>query len=321
MTEKVTPLRENDEAWIADIRARINALIESGEVNAAQISREANVNSSTLSQFRARKYAGRNELIAERLLTWMETYQRRKEARRQIAEGPGFVLTRTAGQVLDTLTYAHMAGDIVLIYGGAGTGKTEALREYTRNNAGVCLSTMTPAHATVATSLREIGKCIGVQPRRDNAALFDAICQGLADQRGLLIIDEAQHLGTKALDQIRSIHDRVGCGIALVGNEQVYGRMTGGTRAEYLDRLYSRIGMRTRLGRVLEADARAIASAWGIEDQTAQRLLTGIARKPGGLRGLAKTLVLAGMMAGKEAPVEPKHIRAAWKRLAGEVAA
>ena len=318
MTETVTPL---EEPWVGEVRERINHLIDSGEVSAAQISRESSVNSSTLSQFRAGKYPGRNPLIAERLRTWMETHQRRKEARKAIAEGPGFVLTRTAEQVLDTLTYAHMAGDIVLIYGGAGTGKTEALREYARSNAGVCLSTMTPAHATVATSLREIGKCIGVQPRRDNAALFDAICQGLADQRGLLIIDEAQHLGTKALDQIRSIHDRVGCGIALVGNEQVYGRMTGGTRAEYLDRLYSRIGMRTRLGRVREADARAIAAAWGIEDSTAQRLLTGIARKPGGLRGLSKTLVLASMMAGGGNPVEPKHIRAAWKRLAGEVAA
>lgn len=316
--ENVTPL---EEPWIAEVREKINHMIESGEVSAAQVSRESNVNSSTLSQFRAGKYPGRNELIAGRLRTWIETHRRRKEARKEIAEGPGFVLTRTAEKVLDTLTYAHMAGDVVLIYGGAGTGKTEALREYTRSNAGVCLSTMTPAHATVATSLREIGKCIGVQPRRDNAALFDAICQGLADQRGLLIIDEAQHLGTKALDQIRSIHDRVGCGIALVGNEQVYGRMTGGTRAEYLDRLYSRIGMRTKLGRVLEADARAIAAAWGIEDQTTQRLLVNIARKPGGLRGLSKTLVLAGMMAGTKAPVEPRHIRAAWKRLAGEVAA
>ncbi|HID48851.1 MAG TPA: DNA transposition protein, partial [Chromatiales bacterium] len=219
--------------------------------------------------------------------------------------------------ITDTLTYAHMADDIVLIYGGAGLGKTEALREYARNNSGVCLSTMTPAHATVATSLREIGKCVGVQPRRDNAALFDAICQGLGDARGLLIIDEAQHLGTKALDQIRSIHDRVGCGIALVGNEQVYGRMTGGTRAGYLDRLFSRIGMRTRITRATANDASALAEAWGLTDSVAVKLIVDIARKPGGLRGVTKALRLAHMLSGGK-PIEPKHIRAAWRRLGGD---
>ena len=318
MTEKVAKLRPAEEEFIVSVRAEINRMIGAGEVSAAQVSREANVNGSTLSQFRADKYPGRNDVVAERLNTWMETFAKRQEATKKIASGPGFVLTHTAERVIDSLTYAHMAGDIVLIYGGAGVGKTEALREYTRSNSGVCLSTMTPAHATVATSLREIGKCVGVQPRRDNATMFDAICGALADQRGLLIIDEAQHLGAKALDQIRSIHDRIGCGIALAGNEQVYGRMSGGTRAEYLDRLYSRIGMRTRIGRATEADAKAIAKAWRIDNSTSIKLLINIARKPGGLRGVNKTLLLAGMFT--EDKIEPKHIRAAWKRLAGEVA-
>jgi DNA transposition AAA+ family ATPase len=319
MTDNIAKLHEDEADWIVAVRAEINRMIEAREVSAAQITREASVNQSALSQFRNNKYPGRNEVIAERLKTWLETFAKRQEATKKIATGPGFVLTHTAERVMDSLTYAHMAGDIVLIYGGAGVGKTEALREYARSNSGVCLSTMTPAHATVATSLREIGKCVGVQPRRDNATMFDAICSALADQRGLLIIDEAQHLGAKALDQVRSIHDRIGCGIALVGNEQVYGRMSGGTRAEYLDRLYSRIGMRTRLGRATEADAKALAKAWKIGDATSAKLLVNIARKPGGLRGVTKTLLLAGMFT--EDKIEPKHIRAAWKRLAGEVAA
>src|ERR1035437_1267786 len=50
---------------------------------------------------------------------------------------------------------------------------------------------------------------------------------------GLLVIDEAQHLSVAALDQIRSIHDATDLGIALVGNQQVYARLTGGNRAAY----------------------------------------------------------------------------------------
>jgi len=303
---------------VAAIRDELNVLLKKREITAALVSREANVSSATLSLFLKDQYSGRNDRIAARLRTWIDTWKRRVESQDQIQKGPGYIHTPTAEKILSALDYAHMAGDMALIYGGAGIGKTETLKEYVRNNAGICFATMTSANKTVATALTEIAKCVGVPPKRNNSMLFDAICVAIKDQRGLLIIDEAQHLGAQALDIIRAIHDKTGCGIVLVGNEQVYSRISGGgTRAEYLDRLYSRVGMRLELGRSTEGDAHALAEAWKVSDVDAVKLLVAIAKKPGGLRGITKTMRLATLMARKDS-IHARHIRKAWNKLVPE---
>lgn len=313
-TDVPNPNDPNDPAW-EPVREKINKLIEGGGIKATQIAKESACGATALNQFLNRKYTGRNDLIRDRLERWFETYKRRLEAEQEMTDGPGFVMTPTAQKITDTVSYAHMAHDIVLVYGGAGTGKTETFREYVRNNSGVCLATMTPAHATVATSLREIGKCVGVHTTRDNAMLFDNLTEALKDRRGILIIDEAQNLGIKALDQIRQIHDKINCGIVLSGNEQVYSNMSG-RRAEYLDRLHSRIGMRTHINRPSAQDAERIADAWGITDATSIATIVSISLKPGGLRLVSKVLRLAHMYSQK-GQIQIKQIRIAWKQLGG----
>jgi DNA transposition AAA+ family ATPase len=120
------------------------------------------------------------------------------------------------------------------------------------------------------------------------------------DTHGLLVIDEAQHLSVAALDQVRSIHDATGVGIALVGNDGVFARMAGGRNAQQLDRLYSRVGKRLRVEKSTEADILAIIKAWGIDDAECRTTLIAIARRPGALRTLTKTLRLASMHAAAE---------------------
>lgn len=326
MNSKVTKLKNanapnnndpNDPAW-EPVRKQIQELLDNKVISARKLSQESGNNETGVNQFLNYKYTGRNDRINERLQTWLDTHKRRMEAEKEIPDGPGFVLTKTAIKIEETLTYAHMAKDIALVFGISGVGKTETFREYVRNNSGVCLATMTPSHVTVAKSLREIGKCLGIGPMRDNAALYDAVSDALMGTNGLLIIDEAQHLGTAALDQIRQIHDRAGCGIVFAGNEQVYTNLTGSRRAEYLAPLFSRCGMRTRLKASMAVDARTLGNAWGIEDATSLKLVVDIAKKPGGLRLITKTLKLAHMLAVNKEGLEPKHIRAAWHRLGGD---
>lgn len=302
----------NDAAWEA-IRSTCQQYLDNKIVNQRQLSKESGVNESALNQFLNRKYVGRNDRISQRLQNWIDTNQRRVEAQAEIPTGPGFIYTATAQKIEETLTYAHMAPDIALIYGAAGVGKTEMFREYARNNAGVCIATMTPAHATVNKALIEIGKCVGIRPMRDTSSHYDALCKALEDRRALLIIDEAQNLGNKALDQIRQIHDRVECGIVLAGNDQVYTNMSG-RRAEYLDRIFSRVGMKTRLKEATQQDAAMLIEAWGISDSESTGLLLKISKKPGALRIMTKVLKLSHMIS-EDDKVQPKHIRAAWNRL------
>ncbi|MFM9673702.1 AAA family ATPase, partial [Streptomyces galilaeus] len=71
----------------------------------------------------------------------------------------------------------------------------------------------------------------------------------------LLIIDEAQHLSEKAIEEIRSWNDKVGLGIALFGNVKVLRRIEGGGRDDAFAQLYSRLSMRMIRPLPLQADA------------------------------------------------------------------
>jgi len=308
-----------DEQYIQGVRDRLNAMIDGVTVTPALVADESGINASRLSQWRMGKYKGDNLKTAQAVERWIDTYESRQETQAELPTGPQFVLTPTAHKILNCIQYAHHAGDIVLIYGGAGVGKTETIRQYVSEHSGVCLVTFTPAHNTMRAALSGIASCVGVQVRREMNTTFDAICHALQKRKGLLIIDEAQHVNANTLDMIRAIHDRTACGIVYSGNELVYTNLTGGDRAAYLDRLSSRVGMRLPIKRVTAEDARSLAEAWGITTADITKLLADIAAKPGGLRGVTKVLKLAHMYRGEEA-LAARHVRAAFNQLNGVMA-
>jgi DNA transposition AAA+ family ATPase len=172
----------------------------------------------------------------------------------------------------------------------------------------------------VVPALEEVAFALGLREISGGAArLKRAIIARLRGTKGLMIVDEAQHLGTAALDELRTLHDATEVGLALVGNESVYARMTGGNRAAYLDRLFSRIGKRVRLVRSHKDDIDALIDAWGIDAKECRQVLHDIAAKPGALRGITKVLRLASRIAaGRRHKLSCEDIRAAWLDLGGE---
>jgi len=302
-----------------ELRKVLKDLCNNGEITTAKLYEESDVSQSAINQFiNGRESKTRFDKVFIQLSTWYETYQRRLESEKEIPNGPGYIHTETSRKIEEVVTYAHMAPDIVKVYGISGAGKTETFKEYVRNNSGVCLATMTSVHATVKSSLVEIGKCLSVSNARNNHLLFDEICDALVVKRGLLIIDEAQHLRTSSIDQIRQLHDATGCGVVLAGNEQVYSNIKGNNNtAEFLAPLSSRAMMGIRLKKTLPGDAVKIANAWGINNDESIKIIIEISQRPGALRAVHKTIKYACMLSSNRIP-QTKHIRAAYKRLTEE---
>jgi len=217
------------------------------------------------------------------------------------------------------LTYAQIAGDISCVYGSAGIGKTKTCERYQRENPSVWMATMTTSHAGSAACLEEVAISIGMREIPFKAArMFREVCARVRGTRGLLIIDEAQHLSPAALESLRAIHDATGIGLVLAGNEMVYARLTGGARTAKFAQLYSRVGKRLRITRPLKADVMAIAGAFGITGAKEREACWVISKKGGALRQVVKTLRLAAMIAtGNGAQMDIDHIRAAWDDLKG----
>lgn len=308
-TATITTIYQGDN----ELREQIRAVLSNNKrLSQALLSKEAGISTTTFNQWLNGKYLGDNEGVELKIKLWLEADTNRRAAGNQMPEAPSFVNTPTAARVLGTLAYAQMAGDIAVVHGLAGIGKTKAGEHYQQNSPNVWIATMDPSTAGVVTALQEICEALGLAPLGGARQMARAIGKRVKDTNGLLIIDEAQHLSVGALDVIRSIHDSTGLAIALMGNDGVFARMAGGRNAQQLDRLYSRVGKRLSLKRPTETDVITLLKAWGIEDTKCHSTLLQIAGSGGALRSLTKVLRLANMYAGAEGrPVCCEDVRAA----------
>jgi hypothetical protein len=317
MTQKVTTLPQGGAVDHEALREHLREVMASDGLTQKAVFREAEVGESAGNQWLKGTYTGDNETVAHKLQRWLDAHRRRQEAGARMPDAPGWIETPTAGRVYDAISYAHMAGDVVVVYGGAGLGKTETIEHYRRSEPGVWVVTMSPASGSVTAALSEVCHALDIEESGRKQKMQRAILRRMQGRHGVLIIDEAQNLQTSALDQMRALHDQAGVGLVLVGNETVYSGMTG-NRAAYLDRLFSRVGKRVKLSKAGKPDVHALAGAWGITDGEAIDILQEIGKKPGALRVVTKTLRLASLFAqGAGEALTAHYIRAAWQELGG----
>ncbi|UEX77028.1 AAA family ATPase [Spiribacter halobius] len=298
------------------LQEEIARIMEAEELTQGSVAREAGLSASAISRWFKGRYEGNVQALESKLRRWLDARRAKQELTTQLPEAPDWVETPTATTIQAALSYAQMASAISCIYGGAGVGKTSAIRRHQRASPNVWVVTATPTTARPGPILYRIAAALGI---RTSGALHQVehnIVERVRDTRGLLVIDEAQHLCHRALDAVRSIHDAAGIGVVLAGNEIVYSQLTGGNRSMGFAQLFSRISKRVRLGRPKDGDVDALLDAWGIDEREARQLAHHIARRPGALRGLTQTLSMAAMFAGGTPGV--KHIRAAWADLGGE---
>lgn len=309
--EEDRPLKGSSQELIDRVRAvlKVEGLSQSGA------SKEIGVSSSALSQWLSDSYRGDIEAVETKIKTWLSARDERVAAASVLPSKPDWFPTPTAKKVVSTLQYAQMMGDLVVIYGGAGLGKTVTLEHYRASQPNVWIATMAPDTEGVVSCLEEVAEAVGIrEPAGGARRMARAIRKRIESTRGLLIVDEAQHLGLKALEELRSIQDSAKIGMALVGNEAVYNRLTGGNRSAAFSQLYSRIGLPLPLARPTSGDVRAMGDAWGVKGKEEISLLESIAGKPGALRMATKTLALASVIAAGE-PITAQHLRQAWRRL------
>lgn len=313
----MTTLEKHNKA-IAEIR-------EQESLSQAVIAKEIGISETQLSQYLKGIYQERVSAEAytqleNKIQQWLDVRASRKEQQNQLPSQPKFFDTSITQRVTSTLAYAQMMGDLVIIYGGAGLGKTITIANYKAANPNVFTIEATPTTATMGGIMRAISKACGINSvKGHNDALEQAIIDRLKNTQGLLIIDEAQFLNERGLECARRIAELAGIGLALVGNETVYGQLTGRNRGAEFAQLFSRIGKRVRLTTPSKADVKDLAIAWGIKAKEEQQLLEEIAKKPGALRIVTKVLKLASLMAqGAKQELDRTHIISAWKDLGAD---
>ena len=306
------------EEQIADWRRlteRLKQLAEEKGWSKAETARRIGMPDGTFSQWFSGKYSGRLDTTNAQVARYIDQQDEQASFFASVPQSPPYFPTRTSREIMETLAWAHVAGDLVAITLGAGMGKSQSCNEYKARRPNVFMTTISEHTKTVNAMLIEIIAMLGIH-EHNPARFVRAIGERLsASGNALLIIDEAQHLIPEAINQLRHFSDLYKCGIALVGNDEVYDRLRDNKeKKRTYAQLRRRIGMRlTRLKPYPEDIAAAIA-AWGVKDDQCVKLLTAIGGKAGALGQIDKTMKAATMLAmANNAPVGFTHISAAWK--------
>lgn len=281
------------------------------------VSRKTGIPTGTISQFCGGSYAGDNVKLAEQVFRYRQTLVAQTRIAVELPEIPGYFETETSKQ-LERLLQIGQRGRVVVAAMGAGLGKSITARNYTACYTNVFMATMSPSTAGVNNMQIEVLEALG---ERDAVGTPQKLSRRIRAKVSnlsspLLILDEAQHLSEKALEEIRSWNDACGVGIALFGNESVWQRLTGGSRQAHFAQLFSRVGLNIRRTLPLRGDIEALADAWRIDDERTVSYLAKICMTPGGLRGATYALEIASMIAvSNQRSLQVDDLQDAWNQL------
>lgn len=300
------------DAWRALVRRLVETAQRYGWTK-SEVSRRSGVPAATLWQWYDGNYKGRVANISARIEKWLDGVAELSQAAASVPVAPGFLTTPTATQLLDTLLYAQMMPEMVVVTLGAGMGKTMTCQHYCESRPHAFMVTMRPTTRTVHGMLQELALALDVNernPARLDRALGDKLRRN--GRHTLLIVDEAQSLSDEAVNQLRYFLDDYGVGIALVGNEELYGRFGGNKATPAYAQIHRRIGKRLKRLQPLQGDIDMLVDAWEIADEDVRRMARAIGQRPGALSQITKTLQLAGMYAaGEQRSIAGADVKAA----------
>lgn len=225
----------------------------------AQIARDCDLSTATVSQFLAGNYAGNNDRIAETLSAWLTRYRSNMAGANHLNIRLPFSKTSVANLTFEVANICLQSGVIGLLTGDSGIGKTRSCEEYAAENPGAVI--MVKSHLTYKTKdvFADIHRQLGMAGMGSIHRMLVEICAKLSGSKRLIIIDESEHLSASTLDEIRQINDRAGVGVLYVGLDRFRAQLRS-MRHEF-EYVFNRIRVPAKLGKITLTDAELLVKS------------------------------------------------------------
>lgn len=218
---------------LSTIRAELEAFMSRENVSQASLSRALGVSASAISLFLKDKYAGKASELAEKIKLYIKNFSKRESEETRI------FFSKDKKMSDFVIAEAIENREIAIITGEAGSGKSTIAKEWSKSHPNVVLLEAT-LHTTASVLLKELGTQFGVNGGANLHESVSNISRYLKNADVVLMIDEAEHLPLRALEDLRRIWDFSGVPLILFGTE-ILTRNLMGKNGE-LRQLYSRIG-------------------------------------------------------------------------------
>lgn len=271
----------------AGLAGRVRELMDAEGLTMKKLGGMAGYSEAAVSRWLSGRYDGDSAALGRAMADALAAHARR---RRWDAAWFETAATRACFTVFDLI---RESGDVGLVHGPAGIGKTVSCRRYAETNPTAALWTATEGRSSRRWAERGLWEALKAGRKDTRLDVWAAMCARLSGSGRVLIIDNAQRLTAGALRWLMDLHDETGAALALVGNPEVLDRLGAS------DQLLSRVGFRQDVGTMLkgawlsQAADRLAAELWPQAASSVRELAREAARRPGHLRTLGKQLKIA----------------------------
>lgn len=265
---------------------QLKTYMENRAVSQSQVAKALGVSKPVINSYLQDKYAGDVAKLNEKVKAYLQLQSEREKIKKLNVP---FVETESAEQALNFLALTHHFGELGIFYGGAGTGKTTVLKEYARCNPS-CVLIEPDTGYTAKVLLQEICRKLGQSDKGNMHDMTERIVDVLQGSGRMLMIDEAELLPLRALESVRRVQDKSGCGLVLAGMPKLLINLRGANME--LKQLFSRVSMRHEFGEMIaDGDLQMIAAA--ILPEHDEPFLTKLVEtSKGNVRKLSKLLMI-----------------------------
>ena len=235
--------------------------------------------SGVISAYKSHSYKGDVKALEKKIAAWLKREERRLvKLEVPVAETSALEKIRRAASV------AQDEGDIAVVIGDSGSGKTTALRQYAEESQSALLIEVDPSFSQV-TLMNAIARALGVDDKGGQNTVVARIIESLTGRDAVLIVDEADYLSDSSLELLRRIiHDKSQTGVVLAGLPRLEHKIRN-LKNDH-QQLQSRIGVMLKIGTLKRTDAEKIIS--GVWKDTSKEAMDAFVKTA---NGSTRTLV------------------------------
>jgi DNA transposition AAA+ family ATPase len=242
----------------------------------------------TLNKWLNQKYPGN---VAE-LEAKIEDYLRHRGQTRKLRTE--IISTTVMSAVSSAINLARITGDkegnISIIYGPAGCGKSKSAEYYCTQNPSTILAVLNDRTRDGKGVERSIMAAVETHGYKSNQSRWKWLSEKLRGSKRPILIDNAQRLNASGRAWLFDFQDETGCPIILIGNPEVLAPIKAN------DQFFSRFGFKTEVAleaKEISAVAHAVARQNCEFADDLRDLCAIVAKQKGGLRAVKKQCQLA----------------------------
>ncbi len=224
-----------------------------GAPSQSDVAKAMGWSTTTISQYRGRTYQGDVDKLELQITQYIVREKDRAAAPKIKTD---FVETSVAARIWEVAYITHMDGEIGVLVGKAGIGKTKGCKRYAELNDDACVYLCANKSWTARVLFRKILESVDGAITGNLSQLFDNAVTKLKGSGRMFIVDQAEYLPHTALEMLRSLHDDSGVSVLLVGLVSLYHnlRQEGGKN----EQIYSRVGIYHNLEAPMSAEDAAM---------------------------------------------------------------